>query len=70
MREWLVELRNKKGLTQEDVAIKSDVARAYITQIETGDRRPSVQVAKRIAEAVGFEWTIFFETDSNKTLHK
>lgn len=70
MREWLVELRNKKGLTQEDVAIKSDVARAYITQIETGDRRPSVQVAKRIAEAVGFDWTIFFETDSNKTLHK
>ena len=31
--------------------------------IETGARRPSVDMAKRIAAVLGFKWTRFFEED-------
>lgn len=69
MRQWLIDIRNKKQLTQDDVAKSAEVTRPYITSIESGDRRPSVQVAKRIATTLGFEWTLFFDLEGNETLH-
>lgn len=69
MRQWLIDIRNNKNLTQEDVAYSAKVSRPYITSIESGDRRPSVKVAKRIATTLGFEWTLFFEVESNDSLH-
>ena len=33
--------------------------------IELGERRPSVEVAKKIASVMGFNWTRFYEDDSN-----
>lgn len=65
MRKWLKELRTKKGLTQQNVADRSDIERAYYTMIEAGDRNPSVQVAKSIAIVIGFDWTIFFDRECN-----
>lgn len=65
MRLWLKELRLEKGLTQKDVAEKCNVERAYYTMIETGVRNPSVNVAKAIANIMGFDWTFFFEYRGN-----
>lgn len=59
-RAWLVNLRTKKEMTQQQVADSACLKRAYYTQIETGDRNPSVKTAKRIASVLGFEWTLFF----------
>lgn len=61
MREWLVDIRLKKKLTQEQVAEKSEIERAYYTMIELGKRRPSVETAKKIANVLGIDWTIFFK---------
>ena len=36
-----------------------------ITEIENGNANPSVKVAKKIAAVLGFDWTMFFEDDSN-----
>lgn len=63
MREWLEVLRREKGLTQAAVAELADISRAYYTQIEIGVRSPSPRAAKRIAAALGFPWTRFFEDD-------
>lgn len=60
-RDWLVELRNNKKFTQEFVALQSGIQRAYYTQIEKGVRNPSVEIAKRIADCLSFDWTLFFE---------
>jgi len=38
--------------------------------IELGSRNPSPSVAQRVAEALEFDWTIFFEDKSNVTLLK
>lgn len=70
MRNWLKELRLNKGLTQQNVADRSAIERSYYTMIEAGNRTPSVQVAKSIALVIGFDWTIFFEGESNETKQK
>ena len=67
-RIWLKEFRNTKGLTQLDVAEKANIERAYYTMIESGNRKPSVTVAKSIANTLGFDWTLFFNEKSNETL--
>lgn len=67
MRNWLIDIRQKKGLTQEQVARSSKIQRAYYTMIERGDRRPSTDVAQKIGESLGFDWTIFFTHEGNET---
>lgn len=61
MRKWLKELRNNRGLTQEEVALLSDISRSHYTSIEIGTKTPSVDVAKKIAKTLRFDWVIFFE---------
>ena len=70
MRKWLKELRINKSLTQQSVADRSNIERAYYTMIEAGDRNPSVHVAKAIALVIGFDWTIFFDTECNEVKQK
>lgn len=60
-REWLKEFRESQNLKQKDVAHLSNIERAYYTMIENGMRTPSPKVAKDIGNALGFNWTIFFE---------
>ena len=59
----LVSLRKKKNLTQRQVAEKSGISVCFLSQIETGNRKPSVKVAKQIANALKFSWTTFFKED-------
>jgi len=65
-RKWLIEKRNKMKLTQQDVADRSELSRTFYTQIETGDRNPSVDNAKKIAKALKFKWTLFFDEPSQR----
>jgi putative transcriptional regulator len=67
-RNWLAQFREKAGLTHEEVATLAGIKRQYYSMIENGSRNPSVSVAKKIAEALGFEWTLFFDHSSNETL--
>ncbi|PKH09822.1 XRE family transcriptional regulator [Planomicrobium sp. MB-3u-38] len=57
-REWLIEKRGH--LTQQEAADLIGISRGAYANIEVGNRNPSVKVAKRIADAFGFHWTIFF----------
>lgn len=66
--DWLKEIRLEKGKTQEQVASEAGgITRTAYTNIETGERRPSVEVAKRIAGVLGFEWTRFFEDSRSES---
>lgn len=66
-RLWLVELRKDKELSQQMLADKAGIARNYLSEIETGIRTPSVDVAQRISEVLNVEWTIFFNYDCRET---
>lgn len=72
LRYTLIRAREAKQLTQEQVVSMSgaNITRQYYSMIENGDRRPSVDVAKKIAPVLGVSWTIFFEIESNQKLRK
>lgn len=54
-------IRKKSGVSLKKLAEKCGITEQYICMIETGQRLPSVPVAKRIAAALGVEWTRFYE---------
>lgn len=63
--KWLKELRKKNKKTQGQMAEAAGVTQQHYNYIENGERRPSVEVAKRIAEVLGFAWTRFFEEEQD-----
>lgn len=59
--DWLKDIRITKGMTGEVVGAQAGITQQHYNFIENGKRRPSVEVAKRIASVLGFSWTRFFE---------
>ena len=56
------ELREKKGLTQEELAFKAKVTPGYVAQLELGLRtNPSLDVVRRLARALGVPLARFLE---------
>jgi DNA-binding XRE family transcriptional regulator len=49
----IAELRLKAGLTQEAVARTADLGVRHFQRIESGQTRPLLDTARRIAEALG-----------------
>ena len=47
------QLRDKNGLSQSDLADKSQVSRVMIGKYERGEALPSIDAAKKIADAFG-----------------
>ena len=64
MRNWLKNARVKKGMTQAALSALAGVDVTAIGKYENGKRRPSPEVAQKIASVLGFSWTRFFETDN------
>ncbi len=63
----LKELRKNAGLSSKETAQKSGISYPHYNFIENGKRRPSVDVAKRIAGVLGFEWTRFYEDKQSES---
>ncbi|MFD0768832.1 helix-turn-helix transcriptional regulator [Bacillus sp. CGMCC 1.60114] len=57
-RDWLIEIRKKHGLTQEDIAKVVKTSPSHYGDIETGRRTPRPPLAMRIAVFLSFpvEW--------------
>lgn len=45
-------LRNSKGLSQEQLALAAEVDRSYISEIELAKNSASIDVLERIADAL------------------
>lgn len=65
MRIWLINLRKSANLTQRLLAKKAQTSYSTICRIELGSRRPSPELAQKIAKALNFDWTKFYD-DSPK----
>lgn len=63
MRQWLKALRIAAGYSTYKTAKLAGISQSYYASIEAGIRgNPlNVDVAKKIAEALGFDWTRFYE---------
>lgn len=68
VRTKLIESRKRAKLTQEQLAYKVEISRAYLSNIEKGKHTPSLDVAKKIADTLNTTIDdIFFETNVRKT---
>lgn len=61
MRTWMANAREKKNLTQQQLAELVDVTRQAISAIENGERFPRPALAKRISEELGEPISKFYE---------
>lgn len=66
MREWLLAIRKKENISQKEIADQCNISSGYYYMIENGTRKPSVKLAKLIANNMHFNlysknWTNFFE---------
>ena len=60
-RTWLIEARKKAMLNQKEAACRSGISQPSYCAIEKGKSSPRVLIAKKIAEVLGFDWTLFYE---------
>nr|WP_319401422.1 helix-turn-helix domain-containing protein [uncultured Carboxylicivirga sp.] len=61
------ELRLKKGMTQEELADKTEVSTRTIQRIENGDVDPRAYTLQMIAKALDADFSLFVNTASEKS---
>lgn len=63
LRNNIRRLRFERGMTQEELALRTGVSRQTIMSIERGDTNPSVLLALKIAAAFSIPVTEVFDMD-------
>jgi len=58
MRHWLIKMRD--GKSQKKIANLCNITQQAYSAIENGYRNPSVEIAKKIAEILEFDWRLFY----------
>ncbi len=58
--EQFVTLRKAKKLTQEDIAVRTGIARSNIARIESGKYVPTIEVLTKLALALDMKLDISF----------
>lgn len=70
MRKKLIEVRKKKGFTQEDMANKLNIARTTYTGYELGTFSPSLDMAIKIKKLLNYKnddiFLISNDSETNK----
>lgn len=66
-RSYLIQKRLNTNFSQSDIANLVGISRQYYNSIENGIRRPSPEIAKRIANCLDFkdEWYKLLEDNKN-----
>ena len=59
------ELRLENGLTQEELADRSELTKGFISQLERGHANPSIATLQDILEALGSNLAEFFTKDED-----
>lgn len=61
-RYWLIELRERKGMSQAELARLSDVYRSYIVKLENGEIiNPNYHIVMRIAKVLNVSTDRFYK---------
>ena len=59
-------LRKEIGLSQEALALKAEVDRTYVTDVENGRRNVSVEILERLIKALEVSFADFFNSKEFK----
>ena len=55
------ELRNKLGISQEELAFRSEIHRTYIASLEVGKRNVSIETLEKVVNALEVSMSDFFD---------
>jgi transcriptional regulator with XRE-family HTH domain len=55
------ELRNKLGISQEELAFRSEIHRTYIASLEVGKRNVSIETLEKVVDALEVSLSEFFK---------
>lgn len=68
MREWLVDLRNRLGLNQQQMADRLGITAPYLCYIEHGNRKKSLDLdfAAKIVETCGMTIEQIYEAEKGR----
>jgi transcriptional regulator with XRE-family HTH domain len=55
------ELREKQHITSEQLAYENDLSKGYLSQIENGKKRASLDVLEKLADALDVHISEFFK---------
>ena len=61
MKIDLAAKRRERKLTQAELGDMIGIAQRTVAAYESGERRPSIEVAKRLGDALGFPWSALYE---------
>ncbi len=64
----LISMRQRAGLTQEELAKRLDTQKSNISRLERGNSNPGWKTLKRYAQACGFELSMHAEQDNQAAL--
>lgn len=67
-RDWLIQIRKEKDLTQQDVAFLVGLSKNHYCNIENGVRDPSGKLALKISKKLDFQMEKFYQDGTNETL--
>jgi putative transcriptional regulator len=59
-REKLIKCRKDKGWTQGELAKRTGISRAYLSNIEAGKHTPSLEVARNLSALLGISMEELF----------
>ena len=62
----ILDARIKAGITQEELSLRSGISQADISRLENGNRNPSINLLKKLAEAMNSTLKIEFIPKINK----
>ena len=55
------ELRNRLGISQEELAFRSEIHRTYIASLEVGKRNVSIETLEKVVNALEVSLSEFFD---------
>lgn len=61
--EKIKALRLENGLTQAELALRSELSKGFISQVESGSTVPSLETLHDVLEVLGVSFTAFFAAD-------
>jgi transcriptional regulator with XRE-family HTH domain len=54
-------LREQRGLSQLELAIRAGVSKSYVSDLENGRRNPSIKVLQKVASGLGVSLEKLFQ---------
>src|ERR1700722_1440629 len=66
----IIDVRNRAGLTQHELARKMGTAQPVVARLESGRSRPSMRTLERLADATGSRLLISFAPRSKKSARR